>query len=327
MTQNLTSYVSWSVVPSIVATISPTGLATADFANAAAIQAAVPGVSGSTSPQALVVSGLSPAVPTFPVVTTDFALASNGGTAFAQNNSSSDPVTNLNDGKYGDSSSWVSTSASSFAGISFSKPTTLCGIAWSTDNTGADLNRAFGIYTVQYTTVTNPGANTPASAWVTIGSVAYTSPYFDLATPAVPPWFQHVYAFNPTPVTGIRIETQSTPFFSASYIAFDEIRLFAQSPVFTASDGSLMVLGTAGDDKIDVAASRDASGAVIPGDVTITFNTTGAGAPMPRTAFPSTSSAIPATTRSRLTLHLRVIFTLSKATATKPSRAAAAAAA
>ncbi|MGO9464849.1 MAG: kelch repeat-containing protein [Isosphaeraceae bacterium] len=261
-TQNLTSQVSWSVVPSIVATISSTGLATGQFANAAVIRAVLGGVEGDSS---LVVTGLSPAVGNTPSVTTDFA---RGGTAFAQDVQPGYSIAAVNDGIYGSASSWIGTSVSDFVGISFGTTlTTLCGVAWSRDNTGVNTDRSLGTYTLQYTTVANPSASTPASAWTTIGSVTYTS-----AT-----WLQHVYAFNPVQVTGIRLETQSAS--ASNLIAIDELSLYAQSPVFTASDGSVYVLGTSGNDNIYVAASRTTAGAVIPNSVTVTLNTTGTWGP------------------------------------------------
>ncbi len=55
--------------------------------------------------------------------------------------------------------------------------------------------------------------------------------------------------------------------------------VLSSSPVFTASDGSVHVLGTSGNDNIYVAASRTTAGAVIPNSVTVTLNTTGTWGP------------------------------------------------
>jgi len=101
---------------------------------------------------------------------------------------------NLNDGLYGNANSWIPNfvggDAAPFGGINFGRRILLRNIAWGRDNGnvagdccgGTLTDRALGVYVLQYTSSSNPGANTPDacgpnpdSGWVTIATVNYKS--------------------------------------------------------------------------------------------------------------------------------------------------------
>ena len=137
---------------------------------------------------------------------TDVALASNGGVAFAQDQfSSSNSAANVNDGAYGNSSCWISGNQSSFVGVAFNKASTISSLAFGRDNTGAMTDRYQGTYIFQYTTIANPNASTPAADWTFFGGF-----YLDSVYPNTTNNYRHVYTFAPiSGVTGVRIEVNS----------------------------------------------------------------------------------------------------------------------
>ena len=112
---------------------------------------------------------------------------------------------NLNDGIYGNSNSWIGSSADSFAGISLgATPRTIASLAFGRDNGGEDevfTDRSKGIYKIQYTTTPNPNETTPEDKWILIDEIKY-----DDMKPAQP-HLRHVYNFDPVQATGLRILT------------------------------------------------------------------------------------------------------------------------
>jgi len=102
-------------------------------------------------------------------------------------------IHNVNDGFYGNTHSWIPDFAARpdpdpFIGINFGRSITLGSFAWGRDNGdvagdccgGTLKDRALGVYTIQVTTVPNPGVSTPeacgpdpAGGWVTIGTINY----------------------------------------------------------------------------------------------------------------------------------------------------------
>ena len=95
---------------------------------------------------------------------------------------------NVIDGYYGNSSSWIAkpNDKDPWLALGWDEEIRISRVAWSRDN-GDDLgdccggqlkDRAVGIYTLQYTNVTEPDeetaeANNPSDGWFTIGSVEY----------------------------------------------------------------------------------------------------------------------------------------------------------
>jgi|GEM_PF-426883 len=123
------------------------------------------------------------------------ALASKGTIPFASSSFQPGGIhdhINVNDGLYGNSSSWIADFAADppdlqrFVGLAFGKSVPIASIAWSRDNGdttepscgGTCQDRAAGTYTLQFTQVSAPDASTPeaadpASGWVSLGQVAY----------------------------------------------------------------------------------------------------------------------------------------------------------
>ena len=146
-----------------------------------------------------------------------------GATAFAQDQAffPTHRITAVNDGVYGNASSWIGVSPANFIGINLgATPVAVEQIAFGRDNLGNFGDRVQGVYTVQFTTTPNPDASTPASAWTSFGSIVYPG-----ASPL--PARRNRYAFQRVEATGIRllIQTDSLP------VAIDEIELYDYNPI------------------------------------------------------------------------------------------------
>ncbi len=113
-------------------------------------------------------------------------------------------IPNLNNGTYGNPSSWIGNTPNSFCGVSFGATAVSVGrVAWGRDNTATFSDRTVGLYTLEYTAVANPNNATPqtgnpATGWATIGTASYPSnglPYSQ----------RHAFSFTPVMATGIRL--------------------------------------------------------------------------------------------------------------------------
>ncbi|HMO51042.1 MAG TPA: choice-of-anchor D domain-containing protein [Kiritimatiellia bacterium] len=168
-------------------------------------------------------------------------LATNG-TAFALNEIGVAPhtIAGVNDGIYGNSSSWIGGTPSSFVGITFGAATArLHKVAFGRDNLGNFTDRALGLYTLQYTTVANPDQNTPDGSWTTIGTLDYQSAGGALFTnPAI----RHAFTFDHVWATGFRIKMDS----ATDFIAIDEIELYRPPSGLSLSGGGLTLLAEGG---------------------------------------------------------------------------------
>ncbi len=113
-------------------------------------------------------------------------------------------IPNLNNGTYGNPSSWIGNSNNSFCGISFgSTAVNLGSVAFGRDNTGTYFDRCAGTYTLEYTALANPGISTPATGvpatgWVALGTITYP-------TSSSPYSLRHAYSFPAVQATGIRL--------------------------------------------------------------------------------------------------------------------------
>jgi hypothetical protein len=158
------------------------------------------------------------------------------GTAFAKDVIAATPhsIAALNNGSYGNASSWISASANSFAGINLgATPMSVNRIAFGRDNTGGFTDRSVAIYTLQYTTTPNPNAAT--TSWTTIGTLDYGNTTL-IAQPAT----RHLIAFPTVQATGIRV------LMNVDGIAIDEIELYNATTVSAAfPKGGKIVNGTA----------------------------------------------------------------------------------
>lgn len=152
-------------------------------------------------------------------------------------------IANANDGRYGNSNSWLAAGADTnpYIGLNLSGLTSVGAIAWSRDNgnnsegpwaDGQGRDRAVGTYELQYTQAASPGTGTaetgnPTTGWATVGTVQYT------ATPQAgfTPYLRHEYAVAatggaPIQATGLRLKVPDEPSFG-NQIAIDEIEIYS----------------------------------------------------------------------------------------------------
>jgi hypothetical protein len=169
----------------------------------------------------------------------DIALAPDG-TAFGLNEEGAPfgQIAKVNDGTYGNSSSWVGTTVPTYIGVSFSSVKLINKIAFSRDNTGTLTDRNAGLYTIQYTTVPSPGVNTPDCSWIPLDILDYIN-----AAPPTP-WLRHVYSFTPVSATGIRIITQRPD--GGLNIAMDELEVYdlPTAPIVVSAERDFSVVTT-----------------------------------------------------------------------------------
>jgi hypothetical protein len=177
--------------------------------------------------------------PTPPNVPTNIALASQGAVAFASGqlgpeiNAPYYYVTNLNDGFYGNTKSWIGGTNDPtpwFAGIQLTNTVALTGIAWGRDNSGASQDRCLGTYTLQVST--NASFTTNAADWITLGTITYTN-----TAAGFSPWLRHRYSLARTNAgqvlaRNVRLLVPNSGVGAGT--AIDEIELF-RSPVTTLS--------------------------------------------------------------------------------------------
>lgn len=166
----------------------------------------------------------------------NIALQSNGSTAIGSSelNMGIHFIGNINDGLYGNAQSWIAgDAANAWVGVAFPGLTQVTSIAWGRDN-GDDLegvykDRSVGLYTIQFTRISNPGINTPETAnattgWQSLGRVEY-KPGDDGNSFSA--YLRHQFelsgAGNPVEATGIRIKV------SDAASAIDEIEVYASA--------------------------------------------------------------------------------------------------
>jgi hypothetical protein len=188
----------------------------------------------------------------------NIALASMGSLAFAstQLDLGVHFTQNVNDGFYGNSSSWIADFINGdiepFVGVTFPGLTAIESIAWGRDNgdnpndcCGGQLtDRAIGEYTLQFTTVPSPDpfqseSEDPSSGWSSIGVVSYTS-----GPSSFRPWLRHRFHLGSEAgaleATAIRIKV------SDANTAIDEIEINTPSSV-VEPESMLLTLTPAGD--------------------------------------------------------------------------------
>lgn len=163
------------------------------FADGAAIDE-LESAAYAAAPLSLIETGGSMTAGNVAPLGTAFAKDLLGGGAFAPTHT----IPNVNNGSYGNGSSWIGDSPDSFVGIALSGSTMIHQIAFGRDNTSGFADRASGMYLIQYTTAAGVDNLTPDSSWTTLGAV-----YYDPADPAAS--LRHLYEFTPVAATGVRI--------------------------------------------------------------------------------------------------------------------------
>ena len=173
--------------------------------------------------------------PTPPNVPANIARAAQGAVAYASGQLGPEIgaawhyATNLNDGFYGNTKSWIGGTndpAPWFAGIQLPTAVVLSGIAWGRDNTGASQDRWLGTYTLQIST--NATFTTNAADWITLGTITYTNSAIGFS-----PWLRHRYQVASTTgglvvAAGVRLLVPDSGL-SATGTAIDELELFGSA--------------------------------------------------------------------------------------------------
>ena len=169
------------------------------------------------------------------------ALAANGAIPFTSGdlgpelNIGFHIVDNVNDGKYGNSNSWISGSEDEvpFLGVDLGGMIDITSVAWGRDNLGQFADRSDGVYELQVTTVEAPNAETPDGSWTTVGTFHYDESI------GVQKHLRHAYQVSqadgsPIPATGVRLIVPS------AVTAIDELEINPMrgpEPTITAHDG------------------------------------------------------------------------------------------
>ena len=105
----------------------------------------------------------------------------NTGTAFAKDLiaggafSPTHTIPNVNNGSFGNGSSWIGDSSGSYVGIGFASSQTIASFAFGRDNTNAFSDRSAGTYTIQTTNDPSPAADHATVTWTTVGTISIFS--------------------------------------------------------------------------------------------------------------------------------------------------------
>ncbi len=132
-------------------------------------------------------------------------------------------VDKLNDGKYGNPSTWIGSAEGSFAGVRFAEKGGIAAIAFGRDNAGQFGDRCLGRYCVQYTQAEKAGTNTPDDQWRTIATIDYA------ASPPPQPARRHLYRFGPVTATAVRIITDRDEKAGPHALGIDELEVYGPS--------------------------------------------------------------------------------------------------
>ena len=259
--------------------VSPTSRATSEIGNAAFEELTLPTAALVNGANTLSVEVHQPGTPAGPgtggLTLNGLTLTEVGGVAFPTNYANqpgavafakdvignggfapTHTIPNLNNGTYGNPSSWIGNSANSFCGVSLgATPVSVGRVAWGRDNTRTITDRTSGLYTLEYTALPNPSETTPqtgnpATGWALIGTASYPSN-------ALPFSLRHAYSFPPVMATGIRLTTPGNG--AASGACVDEIEV-------SSSGGPLFTLMSTGG-SADTAANMALSGTAFAKDV------------------------------------------------------------
>jgi hypothetical protein len=127
-------------------------------------------------------------------------------------------IPNLNNGSYGNDSSWIGNSDPSYAGVGFAGLQSIASFAFGRDNGGEAqvfTDRSTGNYTIEFTTDANPALNHLTAVWTSLGTM-------NIANGAgVSSWLRHRFNLTtPVNATGFRIVTPGG-------VAIDEIELYS----------------------------------------------------------------------------------------------------
>ena len=173
-----------------------------------------------------------------------------GGIAFAKDliaggAYSAHTIAHVNDGIFGNSNSWIGDSADSFVGIGFGSAQTIAAFAFGRSNVtsgdpcfgGVCTDRAIGLYTIQFTTDSNPAVNFLTNTWTTLGTISLNT---DISLGLIAPWKRHQFDIvSPVSATGFRI-------IAPGGAAIDELELYTHTLPPITGPGPLSIVSAAG---------------------------------------------------------------------------------
>jgi hypothetical protein len=221
------------------------------------------------------------------LVPDNFALPSNGATAFASGSLGADRGLdfhlpgNLNDGFFGNSNSWIGSPGDIiYAAIDLGSLRQINAVAWGRDNgngavddsdPGTDAcggqcdDRWQGTYIVQVTTDATVNGD---SSWRTVGEVELTANEDTEIGGGLTGFLRHVYTFEEGTIdaTGIRIVVSNPG------TAIDEIEVYGPSgpPLITPEEGFAVAYD--GNDGVHFDAAAPPEGALVPDNLALASN-------------------------------------------------------
>lgn len=216
-----------------------------------------------------------------------------GATPFALDDFEANLISNLNNGTYGNNSSWIGDgdlgSEGPFAGIDFGGTplSDVQSIAFGRSNVssgdvcgvGVCMDRWDGLYALQYTQVADPSLNLglvttgdPTTGWVEIGTLEYVGSVGQ-GSLFRDPWVRHRYNFDPVDATGVRLIVPRTGGFTGG-TAIDEIELYDVAglvqppldppPTIQINAASGFNVGWDGNDGAFFDSAAPSEGAIVP---------------------------------------------------------------
>ncbi len=171
--------------------------------------------------------------------TIDAGNLSPAGTAFAKDLLNGDgfgvhSIASMNNGTFGNSSSWIGNSDPSYAGIGFGSSQSIASFAFGRDNTNTFTDRSAGTYLIEFTSDANPAANHATAAWSSIGSMTITT------GGATSSWLRHRFNIGaPVSATGFRIVAPGGA-------AIDEIEIYNTPGIFVPPPPAVVTTSSPG---------------------------------------------------------------------------------
>ena len=154
----------------------------------------------------------------------NIAAASAGAIPFAFNDLGGRHVTDkLNDGIYGNGSTWIGGTDGSFSGVRFKQTAEIGAIAFGRDNTGKYTDRCIGTYFIQYTQVKDVDEETPDDQWKNLITIDYA------ASPPPSPAGRHLFRFPVVKATAVRIITVRNQQAGPHALGIDELEVYELS--------------------------------------------------------------------------------------------------
>jgi len=174
---------------------------------------------------------------TFRTDATNIAAASSNATAIGSDELGLGVhfISNINDGIYGNSSSWIGNSDPSWIGVIFESPSDVWSFAFGRDNTTGGLTDRFANapYSFEYTDFQVTSSNATGATWTVIGPLEFVSDGY----------LRHLYNLD-TPLSGVTAFRIKTLGGLESGNAIDELEVYSTTAIIPEpSTYTLLALG------------------------------------------------------------------------------------